>query len=74
VSADARRSPLFEAISQRQSTRAECDGRPRSGDDLRALKRAAAGNGVQLILLADKPVLEKALEFVVQDNSAQMNN
>lgn len=67
-------SPLFQSIPQRQSTRAEYDGRPLSGDDLRALERAAAGDGVQLILLTDKPALEKALEFVVQGNSAQMND
>lgn len=72
--AAAHASPLFQAIPQRQSTRAEYDGRPLSGDDLRALERAAAGDGVQLILLTDKPALEKALEFVVQGNSAQMND
>lgn len=58
----------------RQSTRAEYDGRPLSGDDLRALERPAAGDGVQLILLIDKPALENALEFVVQGNGAQMND
>jgi len=70
----AQASPLFQAIPQRQSTRAEYDGRPLSGDDLRALERAAAGDGVQLILLTDKPALKKTLEFVVQGNSAQMND
>ena len=70
----AQDSPLFQAIPQRQSTRAEYDGRPLSGGDLRALERAAAGDDVQLILLTDKPLLEKTLEFVVQGNSAQMND
>ena len=72
--AAAQASPLFQAIPQRQSTRAEYDGRPLSGDDLRALERAEAGDGVQLILLTEKPAPEKALEFVVQGNSAQMND
>ena len=72
--APAQTSPLFQAIPQRQSTRADYDGRPLSSDDLRALEKAAAGDGVQLILLTDKPALEKALEFVVQGNSAQMND
>jgi hypothetical protein len=72
--ATAQTSPLFQAIPQRQSTRAEYDGRPLSGDDLRALEGAAAGDGMQLILLTDKPAREKALEFVVQGNSAQMND
>lgn len=72
--APARATPLFQAIPQRQSTRAEYDGQPLSGDDLRSLDAAAAGDGVQLILLNGKPTLEKALEFVVQGNSAQMND
>ena len=72
--AAVRASPLFQAIPQRQSTRAEYDGRALSGDDLRMLETAASGDGVQLILLTDKPALEKALEFVTQGNSAQMND
>lgn len=70
----AQSSPLFQAIPQRQSTRAEYDGRPLSGDDLRALERAAAGDGVQLIVLTDQPAREEVLEFVVQGNRAQMND
>lgn len=72
--AAAQASPLFQAIPQRQSTRAEYDGRPLPADDLRALEKAAAGDGVQLILLTDRPALEKILEFVVQGNSAQMRD
>jgi hypothetical protein len=67
-------SPLFQAIVQRQSTRAEYDGRPLSTGELAVLERAAAGDGVQLILLTAKPAMEAALEFVVQGNSAQMND
>jgi hypothetical protein len=67
-------SPLFEAISQRQSTRGEYDAKPLSVNDLRQLEQAAAGNGVRLLLLTDKAALEKVLEFVVQGNTAQMND
>ena len=67
-------SPLFQAIPQRQSTRAEYDSKPLSTDDLRLLERAAVGNGVQLLLLTEKAALEKTLEFVVQGNTAQMND
>jgi hypothetical protein len=70
----ASRSPLFEAIPQRQSTRSEYDGKPLSTDDLRLLERAAAGNGVQLFLLTEKAALESTLEFVVQANTAQMKD
>jgi hypothetical protein len=67
-------SPLFQAIPHRQSTRAEYDGKPLSAEDLRLLTRAAAGNGVQLVLLTGKAALERALEFIVQGNTAQMND
>ena len=70
----AQASPLFRAIPQRQSTRADYDGRPLSSDELRTLEQAAAGDGVQLILLTDQAALEKVLEFVVRGNSAQMND
>jgi hypothetical protein len=72
--AAAHATPLFQSIPQRQSTRAEYDGRPLSGDDLRALESAAAGDGVQLILLTGKPALENVLAFVQQGNGAQMND
>lgn len=67
-------SPLFQAIAQRQSTRAEYDGRPLAAAELRQLEHAAAGGGVQMLLLTDKAALEKVLEFVVQGNTAQMND
>lgn len=70
----AQASPLFQAIPQRQSTRAEYDGRPLQNDELRTLEQAAAGDGVQLMLLSEKPALEKVLDFIVQGNSAQMND
>jgi Nitroreductase family len=70
----ARTSPLFEAIPQRQSTRAEYDAKPLGSDDLRTLEQAAAGGGVRLLMLTERALLDKVLEFVVQGNSAQMND
>ena len=67
-------STLYQAIAQRQSTRADYDARPLRAEDLLLLERAAAGNGVQLRLLTDKAALERVLEFVVQGNTAQMND
>ncbi|MCC2632997.1 MAG: hypothetical protein K0S48_883 [Ramlibacter sp.] len=67
-------SPLFQAIPQRQSTRGQYDGNPLSAGDMRALERAASGGGVQLILLSGKPALERALEFVVEGNRAQVRD
>lgn len=70
----AQASPLFQAIVQRQSTRAEYDGKALAAEELRQLEHAATGAGVQLMLLTDKAMLEKVLEFVVQGNTAQMND
>lgn len=67
-------SPLFKAISQRQCTRAEFDGQPVSGEDLRLLALAGQGPGVQLMLITEKPAMEKVLDYVVQGNTAQMND
>jgi hypothetical protein len=67
-------SPLFQAIPQRQSTRAEYDAKPLSAEDLRLLEQAASVPGVQLMLLTDKTMMDKVLEFVVRGNTAQMSD
>jgi hypothetical protein len=73
-SAQPVRSPLFEAIPDRQSTRAEYDGQSLSNEDLKRLEKAAIGDGMNLILLTEKPAMEKVLEYVVAGNTAQMND
>ncbi|MFN0194759.1 MAG: Acg family FMN-binding oxidoreductase [Aestuariivirga sp.] len=65
-------SPLFQAVTERQCTRSEFDGTAISPEELRALEQAGAGNGVQLILLTGKKVIEEILEYVVAGNSAQI--
>ncbi len=68
------RSPLFEAIPDRQSTRAEYDGKSLSNEDLRLLENAAIGDGVNLILLTEKQAMETILEYVVEGNTMQMSD
>ena len=68
------RTPLFEAIPRRQSTRGEYDAKPLSNDELRLLEAAGSGNGVRVLLLTDKKAMENVLDFVVQGNTAQMRN
>lgn len=65
---------LFNAIPERQSTRAEYDGKPISMSELALLERAGQGNGVRIILLTEREAMEKVLEYVVQGNTAQMND
>ncbi len=67
-------SPLFDAITKRQSTRAEYDGKALSNAELKLLEQAGTGNGVELIVLTEKPAMENVLDYVIQGNTAQMND
>jgi len=67
-------SPLFQAIPERQSTRAEYDGKPLSNSDLALLERAGQGPGVRVILLTERAALETMLAYVVQGNTAQLKD
>lgn len=67
-------SPLFQVIPERQCTRAEFDGKPLSNEELRMLEQSGTGNGVHVLLLTEKTTIEKVLEYVVQANTAQMND
>jgi len=73
-SSQAERSPLFEAIPKRQSTRTEYDGRPLGNEELKLLELAGTGAGVHVLLLTGKQSMEKVLEYVIQGNTAQINN
>lgn len=72
--APATRSPLFEAIPQRQCTRGEYDGKPLSSEDLMRLERAGTGDGVRVMLITDRPRMENLLDYVVQANTVQVND
>ncbi|MCX7032366.1 MAG: nitroreductase family protein [Arenimonas sp.] len=65
-------SPLFEAIVQRQSTRADYDGRPATAAVLASLARAAQVPGVDLSLVVDPVVRQRIGELVLAGNSVQM--
>jgi hypothetical protein len=67
-------SALFNAIPERQSTRGEYDGKPLSTNELEMLKRAGTGNGVRVVLLTEREAMERVLEYVIQGNTAQMND
>lgn len=65
---------LFEAIPKRQCTRAEYDGKPLSAEELGLLEAAGTGNGVRVLMLPERSAIETVLEYVIQGNTAQMNN
>lgn len=63
---------LFDAIPRRQSTRNEYDGSQVSARDLHAMAAAAAIPGVDLMLVTDRPAMNRLRDLVVAGNSAQM--
>jgi hypothetical protein len=67
-------SPLFQAIAERQCTRGDYDGKPLAAAELRLLEQAGTGNGVRVLLLTERPAMERVLEYVVSGNTAQMND
>ena len=67
-------STLFQAIPERQSTRGEYDGQPIARQELQLLEKAGTGSGVRVILLTERQAMETVLEYVVQGNTAQMND
>jgi len=70
--APSQASALFEAIPARQSTRAEFEGRTVSPAILRALAEAATSSAVDLVLITDRPAMDRIRDLVVTGNSAQM--
>jgi hypothetical protein len=67
-------TPLFQAITERQCTRGDYDGKPLSTEELRLLEQAGSGNGVRVLLLTERSAMETVLEYVVSGNTAQMND
>ncbi|WP_295436641.1 hypothetical protein [uncultured Thiodictyon sp.] len=67
----AQSSSLFMAITHRQSTRGDYDGRPLSSEELTLLQRAGSSQNVRMLLLTGRTVMEQTLDYVVQGNIAQ---
>lgn len=63
---------MFDAIPKRQSTRGDYDGKAVSAVDLRALSAAAAMPGVDLVLVTDRPRIDRVRDLVVAGNSSQL--
>ena len=67
-------SPLFDAIPQRQSTRADYDGRAVSPADLKTLAAAAIVPGVDMVLVTDRPTIDRIRDLVLAGNGRQMDD
>jgi hypothetical protein len=65
-------SALFDAIPQRQSTRMEYDGNTASAADVSTLAAAASVPGVDVVLITDRPQLDRVRDLIVAGNTAQL--
>lgn len=67
-------SPLFKAITERQCTRGDYDGKLLNAQDLAMLERAGSNDRVRMLLLTDRTAINKVLDYVVQGNTTQLND
>jgi Nitroreductase family len=63
---------LVEAITKRQSTRSEYDGRPVSAANVQQLVSASAISGVDVAIITDRPKIDQVRDLVIAGNTAQM--
>lgn len=68
---EPKRSPLFDAIPLRQSTRSQYDGKPLAAAELGAIAAAGTGSGVTLALLTTERQKRDVAEYVAAGNTAQ---
>lgn len=66
------RDPLFEAITARQCTRSDYDGRRVGAQDLASLEQAARLEGCELMLIDDRARVEQVLELVLAATGVQV--
>ncbi|MCF3935059.1 Tat pathway signal protein [Acuticoccus sp. M5D2P5] len=65
------RDPMFAAIPRRQTTRSLYDGKPVPPAMIDALRRAAEGPGVRVVILTDAAI-DAVRDLVVEANTAQI--
>lgn len=68
------KSPLFDAILNRQCTRGLYDGTIVADEDLNSLKHAATGNGVYAIFVTEKEKIKEVLHYITIANTMQIEN
>jgi nitroreductase len=65
---------LFDAIPHRQSTRADYDGSSVGAPDLNLLATAAAVPGVDVMLITERPQMDRLRDLVIAGNTAQIGD
>lgn len=71
-SADPAVADLCKAIPLRQSTRSLYDGRPLASDILDTLAERTRADGVDVVLLSERSVLDRVRDLVIAGNDQQM--
>lgn len=74
LGADGARDPLFDAITARQCTRSDYDGRAVPADDLARLEQAAQLGACELIVIDDRARVEQVLELVLAATATQVSD
>jgi hypothetical protein len=72
LGAEGVRDPLFDAITARQCTRSDYDGRALPAGDLSRLEQAARREACELILIDDRARIEQVLELILAATEAQV--
>ena len=72
--APRKRTDLFNAIPDRQSTRAVYDGRSVAPEHLRLLEAAGNGDGVRMLLFTERQQHEEILSYLIAGNDAQIDD
>jgi len=67
-------SPMLAAVTQRQSTRNIYDGKPVPAADLALLSDVGKIPGVDLVLITDRPQIDRLRDIVIAANIVQMND
>ncbi len=67
-------SNLFNAITERQSTRTEYENKTLSLEELRSLEAVGLGKGVNILIFTEKNMTEKILEYILLANSIQLKD
>ena len=68
------RSPWFDAIPMRQTSRVEFDGTELAPGELNALERAGRGDGVSVLLLTSREQKDQVAAYVAAGNTAQFGD
>ncbi|MEQ1784309.1 MAG: Tat pathway signal protein, partial [Hyphomonadaceae bacterium] len=63
---------LFDAITRRQSTRADYDGRTIAAADLKILATVADTPGIDLVLITGRPQMDRVRDLVLAGNRSQL--